>query len=92
MQNGEFLSRERIDSEEESVLEVLFDHYFDSKTEDEPNIEDAYKDFCHSLLDVDPFQIDEIMSAAAVLCMEHERAAFIAGMKTRIRLMQELSE
>lgn len=27
----------------------------DSKTEDEPNIEAAYKEFCHSLLDVDPF-------------------------------------
>lgn len=92
MQNGEFLSFERIDSKEVSVLQVLFDHYFDSKTEDEPNVEDAYKDFCHSLLDVDPFQIDEIMSTAAVLCMEHERSAFIAGIKTRVRLDQELSE
>ena len=92
MQNGDFRLETEKSSTEESLLEVLFDHYFDSKTEDEPNIEEAYKVFCHSLLDVDPFQIDEIMSAAAVLCMEHERAAFIAGMKTRIRLMQELSE
>ena len=81
MQNGKNLS-ERVPSEDMRLIEVLFDHYFDSKTEDEPNIEAAYKEFCHSLLDVDPFQIDEIMSSAAVLCLEHERAAFIAGVKT----------
>ena len=52
----------------------------------------AYRTFSHTLLDVDPFQIDEIMSAAALLCMECERAGFIAGVKTRIRLDKELSE
>ena len=91
MQNGKYLS-ERVPSEDMRLIEVLFDHYFDSKTEDEPNIEAAYKEFCHSLLDVDPFQIDEIMSSAAVLCLEHERAAFIAGVKTRVKLLRELSE
>lgn len=91
MQNGKNLS-EQVPSEDMRLIEVLFDHYFDSKTEDEPNIEAAYKEFCHSLLDVDPFQIDEIMSSAAVLCLEHERAAFIAGVKTRVKLLRELSE
>ena len=91
MQNGKNLS-ERVPSEDMRLIEVLFDHYFDSKTEDEPNIEAAYKEFCHSLLDVDPFQIDEIMSSAAVLCLEHERATFIAGVKTRVKLLRELSE
>lgn len=91
MQNGEYLN-ERVSPEETSLLEVLFDNYFDSKTEDEPNIEVAYKEFCHSLLDVDPFQIDEIMSSAAALCLEHERAAFIAGIRTRAKLLRELSE
>ena len=91
MQNGKNLS-ERVPSEDMRLIEVLFDHYFDSKTEDEPNIEAAYKEFCHSLLDVDPFQIDEIMSSAAVLCLEHERAAFISGVKTRVKLLRELSE
>lgn len=91
MQNGKNLS-ERVPSEDMRLIEVLFDHYFDSKTEDEPNIEAAYKEFCHRLLDVDPFQIDEIMSSAAVLCLEHERAAFIAGVKTRVKLLRELSE
>lgn len=92
MQNGDVVLEPRNDTDEMSILEILFDHYFDSKKEDEPDVEIAYKAFCHSLLDVDPFQIDEIMSAAAVLCMEHERAAFIAGMKVQARLSRELSE
>lgn len=76
----------------ESVLQILFDHYFESKRRDTQNVEDAYRIFCHSLLEVDPIIVDEIMSAAAVLCLEHERAAFISGAKTIGRLQQELSE
>lgn len=90
MQNGKYMN-EQVQSDDMCLIEVLFDHYFDSKTEDEPNIEAAYKEFCHSLLDVDPFQIDEIMSSAAALCLEHERAAFVAGMKMRIDLLTELT-
>ena len=90
MQNGKNLN-ERVPTDDMRLIEVLFDHYFDAKTEDEPNIEAAYKEFCHSLLDVDPFQIDEIMSSVAALCLEHERAAFVAGMKMRIDLLTELT-
>lgn len=74
----------------ESIIDVLFDHYFETRGKDDPQVEDAYKKFCHSLLDVDPIIADEIMSMAALLCMEHERTAFSAGMKTRIRLLREL--
>lgn len=51
-----------------------------------------YKEFCHSLLDVDPFQIDEIMGSAATLCLEHERAAFTAGIRTKVKLLRQLFE
>ena len=90
MTSGEFTVNEVMIPKDGSIMDILFDHYFDNKKADEPNIELAYKDFCHSLLDVDPFQIDEIMSAAMVLCMEHERAGFEAGIKTRIEVEQEL--
>ena len=75
-----------------AVLETLFDAYFEGKGSDTPSVDAAYRAFSHTLLDVDPFQIDEIMSAAALLCMECERAGFIAGVKTRICLDKELSE
>ena len=92
MMSGEFKVNEVMTPNGGSIVDILFDHYFDNKKADEPNIELAYKEFCHSLLDVDPFQIDEIMSAVMVLCMEHERAGFVAGIKTRISLDRELLE
>ena len=76
----------------ESVIETLFDAYFEEKGSDTPSVDAAYRTFSHTLLDVDPFQIDEIMSAAALLCIECERAGFIAGVKTRICLDKELSD
>lgn len=76
----------------ESVLQVLFDHYFESRGADDSKVEQAHRGFCHSLLDVDPVIADGIMSCAAVLCMEHERAGFIAGIRAGMRLDKELSE
>lgn len=77
---------------EPSIFEDLFDAYFDNRGADDERVETAYKEFCHTLVDVDAFQIEAIMDAAAILCMEHERAAFMAGIKTRIRLLRELFE
>lgn len=75
----------------ESVLQVLFDYYFESRGADDSKVEQAYRDFCHSLLDVDPVIADGIMNCAAVLCMEHERTGFIAGVRVGMRLDKELS-
>lgn len=85
---------EPIPAEEESksVIDILFDHYFETRKEDKPEIDVAYRLFCHSLLDLEPIVADEIMSAAAVLCLEYERAAYAAGMKVKIRLLRELDE
>lgn len=79
-------------SNNESVLQVLFDYYFEAKKKEDKNVENAYRNFCHSLLEIDPVVVDEIMSAAAVLCLEHERTAFSAGAKMISRLQIELSE
>ncbi len=81
-----------IDDKGESVLEVLFDHHYESRSKDDPRVEAAYKSFCHTLLTLDPVLVDEVMGASAVLCMESERAGFIAGMKTCALLMRNLSE
>lgn len=76
----------------ESIIDTLFDHYFETRGKDTPEVDKAYRLFCHSLLELEPVTADEIMSAAAVLCMEHERTAFAAGIKVKIRLLRELSE
>lgn len=81
-----------VEEQSESVIDTLFNHYFETRKNDAPEVDAAYRVFCHSLLDVDPVVADEIMSTATVLCLEHERAAFAAGMKVKIRLLREIAE
>lgn len=73
-------------------IDVLFDSYFESRGHDDARLEEAYERFCHTLVDVDPFQIEEIMGAAAELCMEHEHTGFIGGIRTGMRLVLEVTE
>lgn len=73
-------------------IDALFDAYFDSRGHDDIRIEEAYERFCHTLLDVDPFQIEEIMGAAAELCMEHERTGFIGGIRTGVNFANAINE
>lgn len=67
-------------------IEALFDCYFDSRGCDDDRVEEAYEKVCRALVDVDPFQIEEIMGAVTELCMEHERTGFTGGIKTGMRL------
>ena len=78
--------------EMKNPLSILFDHYFEAKGSDTPAVEIAYKDFCHSLLDIDPLVAEDIMGAAAVLCMEHERAGFEAGARICGHILRVISE
>lgn len=70
----------------------LFDSYFDNSGCDSERVEEAYERFCHALVDVDSFIIEEIIGAAAELCMEHERTGFTGGIKTGMRLILEATE
>lgn len=73
-------------------IDVLFDSYFDSRGHDDARLEEAYERFCHTLVEVDPFQIEEIMGAAADLCMEHERTGFMGGIRTGVKFANEIME
>lgn len=76
----------------ESPIDVLFDSYFDSRGCNNNRVDAAYKRFCHTLLDVDPFQIEEIMGAASELCVEHERTGFWGGIRLGVRFMNAVGE
>ena len=76
----------------ENPVDALFDCYFDSRGCDDERVESAYEKFSHALMDVDPFLIEEIMGAAAELCMEHERTGFIGGVRMGVRFMNVISE
>lgn len=75
-----------------SPIDALFEAYFDSRGHDDIRVDEAYERFCHALVDVDPFQIEEILGAAAELCMEHERTGFLGGIQTGIRFVSEIIE
>ena len=75
-----------------SPIDALFDSYFDSRGRDDARVEEAYERFCHTLLDVDPFLIEEIMGATADLCMEHERTGFMGGIRAGVRFVNEIME
>ena len=83
-----WLSIEGVDN----PIDALFDSYFDNRGCDNNRVEEAYERFCHALVDVDPYQIEEIMGAVAELCMEHERTGFTGGIKTGIKLIFEVAE
>ena len=83
-----WLSMEGVDN----PIDALFDSYFDNRGCDSDRVEEAYGRFCHALVDVDPFRIEEIMGAAAELCMEHERTGFAGGIKTGMKLIFKVAE
>ena len=83
-----WLSLECVDN----PIDALFDSYFDNRGCDNNRVEEAYERFCHALVDVDPLRIEEIIGAAAELCMEHERAGFTGGVRTGMRLILEATE
>lgn len=75
-----------------NLLEILFNHDFESRGKDDPQVEAAYKDFCRTMLEIDPVRANEIKDAVAVLCMAHQRSGFMAGARAYNHLMRELSE
>ena len=83
-----WLSIEGVDN----PIDALFDSFFDNRGCDSERVEEAYERFCHTLVDVDPFRIEEIMGAVAELCMEHERTGFTGGVRTGMRMILEAAE
>lgn len=73
-------------------IDALFDAYFDSRGRGNIRVEEAYERFCHTLVDVDPFLIEEIIGAATELCMEHERTGFFGGIRTGVRFANEMNK
>ena len=74
----------------ESILEVLFDAYNESSSFDNAAIKADFEEL-YRLMNGKPLkEIDEIIYAVCTLCRDHEKAAFIEGVKVGIHLAQEL--
>ena len=75
----------------ESILEVLFDAYNESSGFDNAAIKADFEEL-YRLMNGKPLrEIDEIIYAVCTLCRDHEKAAFIEGIKVGINLTKEIN-
>ena len=75
----------------ESILEVLFDAYNESSGFDNATIKADFEEL-YRLMNGKPLKdIDEIICAVCTLCRDHEKAAFIEGVKVAMKLTYELN-
>ena len=74
----------------QSILEVLFDAYNESSGFDNAAIKADFEDL-YRLMNGKPMkEIDEVIYAVCTLCRDHEKAAFIEGVKVGMSLAKEL--
>ena len=74
----------------QSILEVLFDAYNESSGFDNATIKADFEEL-YRLMNGKPLkEIDEIIYVVCTLCRDHEKAAFIEGVKVGNHLAQEL--
>ena len=79
-------------SNNQSILEMLFDAYNDTTGLDNAAIKADFE-LLYQLMNGKPLQeIDEIIYAVCTLCRDHEKAGFIEGVKVGIGLGQELAK
>ena len=74
----------------ESILEVLFDAYNESSGFDNAEIKADFEELYRRMNGKSLQEIDEIIYAVCTLCRDHEKAAFIEGVKVGIHMAQEL--
>lgn len=81
-----------ISPEPESILDLLYDSYFECHGCSADLIKDRFHDLLIMLDGLEPQQQSDVVDLVALLCMEHERAGFIEGIKIGVRLEGELAE
>jgi hypothetical protein len=74
----------------ESLISLLYDAYFETQGPSSQAIKDGYKSLYDYIKNLPTNDKENVIDIVSTLCMEHERAAFMAGVKTRIRLLKEL--
>ena len=77
-------------SPNQSILEMLFDAYNESSGFDTAAIKADFEELYRLMNGKPQKEVDEIIYAVCTLCRDHEKAAFIEGVKVGIHLAQEL--
>lgn len=76
----------------ESVLTLLYEAYSDNNRMDNAQIKADFKELYRQLEGKDLQEMDQILDPVCILCRDHERTGFIAGIMVGMKLEQELFE
>ena len=76
----------------ESVLTLLYEAYSDNNRMDNAQIKADFKELYRHLEGKDLREMDQILDPVCILCRDHERTGFIAGIMVGTKLAQELFE
>ena len=75
----------------ESIMDVLFDAYNESRGFDNAAIKSDFEELYRLMKDKPLQEMDEIIYAVCTLCRDHEKAGFVEGVKVGMSLTNELN-
>ena len=76
----------------DSILEILYEAYSESRMADSPSIREGYRKLGIALQELSLKDNDAIMDAVCLISTALERTAYIRGIRTGVRLREELGE
>ena len=76
----------------ESVLEILYEAYSESRMADSPSIREGYRKLGIAVQALPLKDNDAIMDAVCLISTALERTAYIQGIRTGVRLREELGK
>ncbi len=76
----------------ESVMEFLYWHYSENNPIDNQKIRDGFAQIRQQYPHLSMQEFDPIFTTVSDLCVEHERRAFLEGLRLGITLMMEVAE
>ncbi len=76
----------------ESVMEFLYWYYSESNPIDNQKIRDGFAQIRQQYSHLSMREFDPIFTAVSNLCVEHERLAFLEGLRLGVTLIMEMTE
>ncbi len=76
----------------ESILGLLYWHYTECNPIDNQKIRDGFAQIRQQYPHLSMQEFDPIFTTVSDLCLEHERLAFLEGLRLGVTLMTELTE
>ena len=77
-------------SDAHSILEMLYCYYHECNNTDTDAVKAAFEDLYQQMHGMPLREMDRIVDAVCTLCLEHEKAGFVDGVKVGIAVSEEI--